>query len=109
MRPDNNSAKARKELVAHDGSNVRPWIRMAARYHLLVAAAAMFFLGVLILYPAIATFKQWIEDGHGVAALVSVGLFMSSLSVALAYAWMKGDLSWTKDKEDNGNPRERLT
>lgn len=90
-------------------SEGQPWIRMPARYQLLFVAATMFFLGVLLLYPAVATFRQWIDEGHGAAALIAIGVFLATLAVALAYAWMKGDLSWIKDKEDNGTTRERLS
>ncbi|MBI3543986.1 MAG: NADH-quinone oxidoreductase subunit A [Deltaproteobacteria bacterium] len=109
VRPDRKSDAARSGFNSGERNSESPWIRMSARYHLLVAAATTFFLGVLILYPAVATFRQWLDEGHGVVALAAVGVFLGTLSVALAYAWMKGDLSWIRDKEENGNPRERVS
>jgi NADH:ubiquinone oxidoreductase subunit 3 (subunit A) len=87
----------------------KPWIRMAARHQILMAAAAMFFLGALLMLPAAATFRQWLEEGRGVAAIGAVGLFLGTLSVALAFAWIKGDLSWSRHKEEHGDSRKRVS
>ncbi|MBI3556886.1 MAG: NADH-quinone oxidoreductase subunit A [Deltaproteobacteria bacterium] len=109
VRPNRPTEAARGGFSSGERSTETPWIRISARYQILLAAATMFFLGVLLLYPAVASFRQWLEEGRGAAALASVGIFLGTLSVALAYAWMKGDLSWIRDKEEHGNSRERLS
>ncbi|MEW6057434.1 MAG: NADH-quinone oxidoreductase subunit A [Bdellovibrionota bacterium] len=81
----------------------KPWIKMASRYQSLVVAAAAFFGAMFMLYPVVSTFRHALEEGRGLAALVAVSLFLASLSVALAYAWTKGDLSWIRDKESRNN------
>jgi NADH:ubiquinone oxidoreductase subunit 3 (subunit A) len=91
----------------------KPWIKMSARYHILIAVAATFFLAVLLLFPPITTFRQWLDEGNGVSALLAVGMFLGTLAVALAHAWMKGDLSWVvrveTREENNGNPGKRVS
>lgn len=117
VRPKRPNANASKAFSSGEVPNSKPWIRMSARYHILIAVAAMFFLAVLLLFPPIATFRQWLSDGNGMAALLSVGMFLGTLAVALAYAWMKGDLSWIShveasteiDKEDHGNSGKRVS
>jgi NADH-quinone oxidoreductase subunit A len=115
VRPD---TKRRNSTSVWEKTSKTPWIRMSSRYQILLAVAALFFLGALVLYPAISAFRQWTDEGHGVSALIAVGLFLGTLSVALAFSWMKGDLSWITDSESrsdnreenkNGNSRERIS
>lgn len=109
VRPKHSSEAARGGFNSGERSSEKPWIRVSARYQILLTAATMFFLGVLLLYPAVAAYRQWLDEGRGLTALVAVGTFLGTLSVALAYAWMKGDLSWIRDKEEHGNSRERIS
>lgn len=118
VRPKRSSDPATTSAFSSgENPSGKPWIRMSARYHVLIAVAATFFLAVLLLFPSIATFKQWLVDGHGIAALTAVGMFLGTFAVALAYAWMKGDLSWISNVvtsegnhgETNGNPGKRVS
>jgi NADH:ubiquinone oxidoreductase subunit 3 (subunit A) len=93
-------------------SSDKPSVRISARYQVLLSAAALFFFGFLVLFPVVASFRKWIDEGRGSEALVLIGIFLGTMSIALAYAWMKGDLSWsgsTTDKGEHGNPRKRIS
>ena len=116
VRPDRKSEAARSGFNSGERNDESPWIRVSARYHLILAATAAFFLGALLLYPAAASFREWLEEGKGLTALLAIGVFMGTLSVALSHAWMKGDLNWIVEpgsspdnKADGGNSRERVS
>lgn len=109
VRPSGPSEPQKNKLPSGEKVDEKPWIRMSARYQALIAVAATFFLGILLLYPAVSTFRHWLDQGRGIGALTAVGFFLGILSVALAYAWMKGDLSWIVDKEENGHIRKHIS
>jgi NADH:ubiquinone oxidoreductase subunit 3 (subunit A) len=89
VRPE---AKRTAKFEKTDGTG--PAVRIAARYQILISAAAMLFLGALVMFPAVVVFRKRIEDGRGTEALTWIGIFLGTVSIALAYAWVKGDLSW---------------
>lgn len=102
-------ARKQSGLIEKKPPTTKPWIRMSARCQSLIAVTAVFFLGALILFPVAAAFRRWSDDGNGVEALAVVGVFLGTLAVALAHSWMKGDLTWVRDKEEHGNTRERIS
>jgi NADH-quinone oxidoreductase subunit A len=101
VRPDRKTEASRNAFSSGEKPSGEPWIRIRIRYQVLISVATVFFLGVLILYPAVATFRQWIEQGRGSFVLAAVGVFFGTLSVSLAYAWMNGDLNWIRDDQSN--------
>lgn len=111
VRPNRSGSTAKEAFNSGEVTHGKPWTRMSARYQVLIAVAAMFFLGVLLLFPPIATFREWLNEGNGVTALLAVGLFLATLTVALAHAWTKGDLSWVSDveKEEHGDSGKRVS
>jgi NADH:ubiquinone oxidoreductase subunit 3 (subunit A) len=70
------------------------WSKINVRYQILLGISVLLFLAVLILYPAAVVLRQQIADGSGLAAFLELSFFLGTLSVALAYAWKKGDLTY---------------
>lgn len=92
VRPDRRQPSSHLRTRSGEESD-KPALRLWAGHQVLIVGAAVLFFGLLVLYPAIATFRQWLTDGRGLEALILVGLFIGTLAVALAYAWMRGDLT----------------
>ena len=111
VRPNRSGSAAEDAFNSGEVIHSKPWTRMSARYQALLVIAAMFFLGVLLLFPPIATFREWLNEGKGLTALAAVGLFLATLAVALAHAWTRGDLSWVSDVEkgDHGDSGKRVS
>jgi NADH-quinone oxidoreductase subunit A len=101
-RADSNEA-SRSGFNSGEPPADRPWIRMSGRHPALVAVATVFLVGSLLIFPAVARLRHLIDKGEGVMGLVVVGAFLSTLGIALMYAWKRGDLNWFIEKERRGN------
>ena len=51
---------------------------------------------VAFIYPVVAVFKEWVDGGRGLFALVEILIFVGILITGLVYVWRKGDLKWIK-------------
>jgi NADH-quinone oxidoreductase subunit A len=112
VRPNKKNEATKRAFLSGEQPKGQPWVRVSIRYRALLSLAAVFFLGILVLYPAATAFRQWLDEGKGVLAFGALVVFLGTLSVALAYAWMNGDLSWIKEvetKEDHGSAGERVS
>ena len=56
----------------------------------------IFDVELAFVYPVVAVFKSWAEQGQGAFAFVELGVFLAILMVGLVYVWAKGDLEWLK-------------
>ncbi|MFH1018397.1 MAG: NADH-quinone oxidoreductase subunit A [Pseudomonadota bacterium] len=73
-----------------------PWIRFNPRYYVIALVFLIFDVELAFMYPCAVTFKDWVENGLGVPALLEIGAFVAVLLVGLAYAWKRGYLEWVK-------------
>lgn len=75
------------------------WISFNIRFYLIALIFVIFDVEVALIFPAAVVFKRWIADGHGLLALVEIGIFILVLFIGLAYVWAKRDLEWVKSVE----------
>jgi NADH:ubiquinone oxidoreductase subunit 3 (subunit A) len=75
--------------VASEPRAPEPPLPMWVGYYPVALAAALFELGVVLLYPWAAGARELGLDGA--LAALSLGI---ALGAALAYAWLKGALEW---------------
>ncbi len=73
-----------------------PWIQFNSRYFVYALLFLVFEVEVVFMFPAVTIFRQWVEDGLGLIALVEVSIFIAILLAGLIYVWKKGDLSWIR-------------
>lgn len=107
VRPNKSGPKARLAFHSNEGLDSSeklkpesPWIRVTARYHVLLVISVLFFVASLAFYPVAQVFKEWVLKGQGKLAFLEISIFIGTLTIALAYVWAKGDLNWIKGKEE---------
>jgi NADH-quinone oxidoreductase subunit A len=72
------------------------WINFNIRFYLVALIFVVFDVEVAFIYPVVAVFRRWVEQGRGWFALSEILVFVGILVVGLVYVWRKGDLQWIK-------------
>ena len=96
LRPSNPE---RAKLTTYEcGEEVSgdSWINFNIRFYLVALVFVIFDVEVAFIYPVVAVFREWVEDGRGLFALVEILIFVLILVTGLVYVWSKGDLQWIK-------------
>lgn len=70
------------------------WINFNIRFYLIALVFVIFDVELAFIYPVAAVFREMIEEGLGVVALVEMVVFVGVLAVGLVYVWARGDLAW---------------
>lgn len=107
LRPDNPEALKLTTYECGEPPTGGAWINFNIRFYLIALIFVIFDVEIAFIYPVAAVFKQWVNNGRGVFALVEIGLFLGILFVGLAYVWAKGDLDWLKRVRTSGTVSER--
>ena len=69
--------------------------RFSVKFYIVAMLFVLFDIEVVFLYPWSVIYKDYLA-AHGGAILGSMLGFVGILTVAFAYAWKKGALSWNK-------------
>ena len=96
LRPSNPE---RRKLTTYEcGEEVEgdSWINFNIRFYLVALIFVIFDVEVAFIYPVVAVFRDWVEAGNGLFALVEILIFVLILVSGLVYVWAKGDLQWIK-------------
>lgn len=72
------------------------WIRFNIRFYVVALTFLIFDVEAALMFPVATVFREFVEKGEGVAALVKVLFFVLTLVLGLAYGWKKGDLEWVR-------------
>jgi len=72
------------------------WINFNIRFYLIALIFVIFDVELAFMYPVVAVFRDWLQSGRGVFALLEMLLFVGILAVGLVYVWVKRDLEWIK-------------
>jgi len=72
------------------------WVNFNIRFYIVALIFVIFEVEIAFIFPVATVFKEWVNSGRGLFALVEIGLFLGILFVGLVYVWMKGDLEWLK-------------
>ncbi len=96
LRPSNPTPGKLSTYECGEPPSGSAWINFNIRFYLIALVFVIFDVELAFIYPVAAVFKDWIEHGQGVAALLEVVTFLGILGVGLVYVWVKGDLEWLK-------------
>ncbi|MBE0566641.1 MAG: NADH-quinone oxidoreductase subunit A [Krumholzibacteria bacterium] len=73
------------------------WVRFNVRFYLIALFFIVFDVEIIFLFPWAVVFKQlYPVPGLGAVVFWEMVIFLSILSLGLAYVWVKGDLDWVK-------------
>jgi len=109
LRPSNPNLGKLSTYECGEPPSGPAWINFNIRFYLIALVFVIFDVELAFVYPVVAVFRKWNDDGHGLFALVEIGLFIGILAVGLVYVWVKGDLEWLKRLPAADRPAEPAT
>ncbi|MCX7018828.1 MAG: NADH-quinone oxidoreductase subunit A [bacterium] len=71
-----------------------PWVRYNIRFYTIALVYLVFDVEVVLLFPAAASMRYFIDAGMGWLALGEIAVFIVILALGLVYAWRYGNLDW---------------
>ena len=71
------------------------WIRFDIRFYTVALMFVVFDVEIALLFPWGVVFRELVEGGQGMVALLEAGTFIAILLVGLAYVWARGDIDWS--------------
>ena len=71
------------------------WVRFDIRFYTVALMFVVFDVEIALLFPWGVIFRDLVERGLGIVAMVEAGTFIGILMVGLAYVWARGDIDWT--------------
>ncbi|MGI9018970.1 MAG: NADH-quinone oxidoreductase subunit A [Euzebya sp.] len=89
LDPDRGHWSERGPVLGGAETTVHAWNRFHVRYYPMILVFIAFEMEMMFMYPWAVVFVQ-----EGVKALVEMGMFLTILSVGIAYAWREGALGW---------------
>jgi NADH-quinone oxidoreductase subunit A len=96
LRPSNPNLGKLSTYECGEPPSGPAWINFNIRFYLIALVFVIFDVELAFVYPVVAVYRKWIDDGQGAYALAEIGLFIGILAVGLVYVWVKGDLEWLK-------------
>ncbi len=97
IRPSNPSPAKMSTYECGELPIGSSWIRFNVRFYLIALFFIVFDVEVIFLYPWAVVFKHlYPVPGLGAIVFWEMIIFLSILTLGLAYVWAKGDLDWVK-------------
>lgn len=97
LRPHNPSPAKLTTYECGELPQGSSWVRFNVRFYLIALFFIVFDVEVIFLYPWAVVFKSLFPVPElGALVFWEMVLFLSILSLGLAYVWAKGDLDWVK-------------
>jgi NADH-quinone oxidoreductase subunit A len=73
------------------------WILFNFRFYAIALAFLIFDVELVLVFPCVTVFRQWLQNGYGLLALFELIIFVGILFLGLIYMWHRGDLKWSKE------------
>lgn len=104
LRPHNPNPAKLTSYECGELPSGSSWIRFNVRFYLVALFFLIFDVEVIFLWPWAAVFKQLYPlPKMGALVFWEMVIFLTILSVGLAYVWVKGDLNWVKGLIDRSH------
>ncbi len=85
------------------------WFRLNPRFITIALLFIVFDVELALLWPILPRVTEWLGAGQAVPVAVKLGTFVGTLFLALVYAWVKGDLEWSRERPGVHPLRQRGT
>ena len=97
IRPSNPSPAKMTTYECGELPRGSSWVRFNVRFYLIALFFIIFDVEVIFLYPWAVVFKSLYPIPElGALVFWEMVIFLTILTVGLAYVWVKGDLNWVK-------------
>ena len=73
------------------------WILFNFRFYAVALAFLIFDIELAFVFPCVIIYKEWLQVGVGLLALIEVIVFVAILFLGLIYMWNRGDLKWAME------------
>jgi NADH-quinone oxidoreductase subunit A len=103
IRPNHPYAEKLETYECGEAPVGQAWFNFNPRFYIIALIYIVFDVEIAFIYPIAAVFRRWVDQGHGVYALLEVLVFVAILMLGLVYVWVKGDLEWIRSIK--GDPR----
>ncbi len=103
LRPSNPTKEKRTTYECGEPPVGTAWVNFNIRFYIIALVFVIFDVEMAFMFPVVKVFKDWVDVGHGMIALVEVFAFILILLAGFAYVWKKGDLNWVKRVEEPNN------
>ncbi|UCE78981.1 MAG: NADH-quinone oxidoreductase subunit A [Nitrospiraceae bacterium] len=70
------------------------WINFNARFYLIAILFIIFDVELILVFPVIANFRDYLLTGNGLLAFIEIFLFIAILFLGLIFAWENKYLEW---------------
>lgn len=72
------------------------WLNFNARFYLIAILFIIFDVEIVLIFPVVARFRDYLVQGNGALAFFELAVFSLILFLGLAYAWKNGYLEWIR-------------
>ncbi len=70
------------------------WINFNARFYLIAILFIIFDVELILVFPVIVNFRDYLLAGNGLLAFIEIFLFILILFLGLIFAWVNKYLEW---------------
>jgi len=99
LRPKSTSEPSKLAIYECGEPTIGPaWIRFDIRFYTVALMFVVFDVEIALLFPWGAVFRDLVQEGQGVLAIVEAGTFIAILMVGLLYVWARGDIDWSQTR-----------
>jgi NADH-quinone oxidoreductase subunit A len=72
------------------------WLNFNARFYLIAILFIIFDVEIVLVFPVIVRFREYLQAGGGVTVFAEIFVFAAILFLGLVYAWKNGYLEWLR-------------
>jgi NADH-quinone oxidoreductase subunit A len=72
------------------------WLNFNARFYLIAILFIIFDVELVLVFPVVVRFRDYLLAGNGPAAFFDIFVFAAVLFLGLVYAWKNGYLEWLR-------------
>lgn len=96
IRPDNPYPAKQAVYECGEAPVGTGFSQFNMRFYLIAFVFVIFDVEIAVMYPATVIFRDLLESGWGLLAIVEVSIFITILLVGFVYAWTHGGLDWVR-------------
>jgi len=96
LRPKNPTILKNQAYECGENPTGNAWANFNVRFYVLALVFIIFDVEGALLFPVAAVFKDFLREGNGGLALVSILFFIFVLFLGVVYCWSRGDFDWVK-------------
>ncbi|MFH2131394.1 MAG: NADH-quinone oxidoreductase subunit A [bacterium] len=96
IRPDNPNPIKRSIYECGEIPVGPGFSQFNMRFYLIAFVFVIFDVEIAFMYPVTVIFRDLMQSGWGLLALVEIAIFFFILLVGFIYAWSQGGLDWVR-------------